>query len=238
MPPIRLEDPFRDPTVNLRDSVNPFLSKLRQALSDESTPLLYGEALKPWRGKWRQAFAGTRSMATRELVLEIGSHKGEVLKRLANDFPDTGFLGMDITFKRVVTLADKAKELQLDNLISILCNAKAVEQVFAPDELDGVLIFFPDPWVRKKRQRKNRLLNQEFLTNLATCLQPEGWLWFKTDAKDYFDEVCSCAKDLGYRDLAKEQHPITAAIYTSRFEQHFQSEGLPTYERIFAKPLN
>ncbi len=238
MPPIRLEDPFRDPTENLRGSVNPFLDKLKAGLVDEGTPLLYGAALRPWRGRWRQAFSETGDSEQKELILEIGSHKGEVLKQLAARHPQAGFIGIDITFKRVVTLAEKAKDLELKNLLSLLCNAKALDQVFAAQELDGVIIFFPDPWVRKKRQRKNRLLNRRFLEGLASRLQPHGWLWFKTDAKDYFDEVCQQLNELGYRIAERSSHPMTAEAYTSRFEQHFQSEGLPTYEIFVQKPLN
>ena len=44
------------------------------------------------------------------LIVEIGSHMGDVMCEMANNHPDKAFVGLDITFKRVVTLAEKAKK--------------------------------------------------------------------------------------------------------------------------------
>ncbi|SMF29477.1 tRNA (guanine(46)-N(7))-methyltransferase TrmB [Pseudobacteriovorax antillogorgiicola] len=226
--PIRIEDPFHDPTQNLNTDVNPFLSKMREGMENGSLPVLYGPRLKPLQGAWRSEFANTMAKPPEDLVLEVGSHKGEVLKKMAANHPDTGFVGVDITFKRVVTLAEKAQTLGLHNLRSLLCNGRALEQVFEESELSGALIFFPDPWAKKKRQQKNRLINHEFLLGLKKILKPGAFLWFKTDHKPYFDQVLPIAADL----FAIEPAPqgIPSEIYTSRFERHFTEQGLPTYE--------
>ena len=40
--PIRIEDPFLDPTANLSEGVNPFVTKLKEALLTK-LPVLYGD---------------------------------------------------------------------------------------------------------------------------------------------------------------------------------------------------
>jgi tRNA G46 methylase TrmB len=64
---------------------------------------------------------------------------------------------MDITFKRVITMAERTQKNDVHNVISVLANAERVELLFGAEELDGVVIFFPDPWILKKNtSKKNR----------------------------------------------------------------------------------
>ncbi len=231
--PIRIQDPFHDPTTNLREEVNPFVKKLKQGSADGSLPILYGPYLQNVKGGWKQKFAEKSPSHPRALVLEIGSHKGDVLSSMASQHPQTGFIGMDITFKRVVSLAEKAVNDSLPNIISVLCNAQAISQIFGPGELDGVIIFFPDPWANKKRQQKNRLLNQEFLQNLHKVLKPGGSLWFKTDHRPYFEEVSQIADQVLTANY--QAKGLFSEVYISHFEKQFKERGLPTYEAYWSK---
>ena len=151
--PIRYSDPFRDPTDLPNREVNPFVTKMVEGAKNGTLPVLYGESLKGLAGNWRQ-HQGDKP----ELIVEIGCHKGDVLRDLAQDHQETLFVGLDITFKRVVETARKAEKAGLDNLRSVLANAQGLDLLFGEAELDGVIIFYPDPWTRKKRQLKNRLL--------------------------------------------------------------------------------
>lgn len=235
--PIRISDPFRDPTLNLRPEVNPFLSKMREALDGSSElPLLYGPALKPWAKNWRQWFFEQKQLKVQQLVVEIGCHKGEVLKNMASNHPDKGFIGLDITFKRVVTTANKAVESGQNNMLSLLCNAQALDLLFDSEEVDGFVIFFPDPWARKKRQQKNRLLDLSFLKKLHGCLKTGGFLWIKTDHLSYFEDICQHAAQVGLQKFVPESTDIPGEIYTSRFEAHFRELGEPSYESCWHKP--
>jgi tRNA (guanine-N7-)-methyltransferase len=231
--PIRLEDPFQDPTTHLRPEVNPFLGRMREAVEAGTLPLLYGPALRPWTGQWRQWFAD-RDQPCKQLIAEIGCHKGDVLRRMATAHPETGFIGVDITFKRVVLTAEKAARDQLPNLLSILANARALDQLFGEGELDGLIVFFPDPWTRKKRQQKKRLLDRTFMERVCRCLKPGGFLWVKTDHEPYFQQICAAAEELPLQASA------AASIwpdedYTSRFEQFFQDSQQSTFAAIWHK---
>lgn len=236
--PIRMYDPFIDPTANLNPEVNPFLGKMREGLKSGDLPLLFGPDLKGKAGNWRQYFAekkGTSSSSgsSSGLILEIGCHKGETIRKMACDFRDLNFMGIDITFKRVVNTAEKAAQSELKNVVSVLCNGRGLHHILAPEELDGVIIFFPDPWANKKRQKKNRLLSAEFFEKLKRNIRKGGFLWIKTDNWDYASEIQEHAKKAGFERCENRESldvPLPTRVYTSRFERHFQEQGLETFD--------
>ncbi len=227
--PIKTANPFTDPLENMRPEVNRYLTLLKDGLESGDLPLLYGPAMERLPGQWRQHFAEQMGKNPSALLLEIGSHFGEVILKMAGDHPDTALIGVDITFKRVVKLAQKAQSLGYKNLLSVLCNAKALDQVFADGELDGIFIFFPDPWAQKKRQMKNRLVQRDFVQVLHRKLKPGGFFWFKTDCEPYYSDVCE-AYDARLWDGKQPRQGIPSEIYTSRFERLFREQGLPCHE--------
>lgn len=227
--PIKNANPFHDPLERMRPEVNRYLTLLKEGLESGDLPLLYGPAMERLPGQWRQHFADLMGKNPGSLVLEIGSHFGEVILKMAADHPETAFIGMDITFKRVVKLAQKSQAQGHKNLLSVLCNAKALDQVFADGELDGIFIFFPDPWAQKKRQMKNRLVTDEFVQVLQRKLKPGGFFWFKTDCEPYYAMVCD-AYDPQRWEVREACHGIPSGIYTSRFERLFREQGLPCHE--------
>ena len=54
--------------------------------------------------------------------------------------------------------------------------------------LDGIHIFFPDPW-HKKRHNKRRLLQTALVARLAARLKPGGYLHCATDWQPYADQM-------------------------------------------------
>ena len=65
------------------------------------------------------------------LVVEIGSHMGDVMCEMANNHPDTAFIGLDITFKRVVTLAEKAAKKDLNNIFCTMGDIPMMKHIAA-----------------------------------------------------------------------------------------------------------
>ncbi len=234
--PIRSTDPFHDHLERLRPEFNRFVELMRTAEGDQ-LHVLQGPDLRPWACRWREYFAAHQGPTAGPLVLEIGSHLGEVLLKLAQDHTETAFIGMDITLKRVVKLAQKAQQQASPNILSVLANARGIDALFGPQELDGVLLFFPDPWAKKKRQEKNRLANRAFFETLALKLKADGYFWFKTDCLPYFDDVRILLDELGWR-FQERLTGLPSGTYTSRFERLFQEEGLPTYAGVWLPPLS
>jgi tRNA (guanine-N7-)-methyltransferase len=122
-------------------------------------------------------------------VLEIGFGDGEALVSRAASAPERDFLGLEVHPPGVGHCLLLAEAAELGNLR--ILSQDAVEVLgarLAPASLDEVLIWFPDPWP-KKRHHKRRLVNEGFASLLATRLRPGGVLRFASDWQPYADEV-------------------------------------------------
>lgn len=228
--PLKHHDPFATQINNLNPEINPYVALMLQGMERGSLPVACGPMLKECRGSWREKISSFYGHAQpfKKLVVEIGCHKGHVLCQMAADNPGTAFIGIDITYKRVVGTAERALKLGLKNVFTVLANAKSIDLIFASGEVDGTLIFFPDPWVKKKRQAKNKLVDQEFSIKLASVLRPGAFCWFKTDQEPYFLEADHAFGTAGFAGLTK-LCSITGKHYPSVFEQRFAEQKLPTF---------
>ncbi len=229
--PVRDRDPFTDRTLRLDARVNPFVAQLAEAQKSGSLPVAHGPELKNVRGTWRERVAKfyDRETPFEKLVVEIGCHTGVTLRAMAAEHPDTAFIGIDITFKRVVTAAERAVQAGLKNVYTVLANAAPLDMLFADRELDLCVIFFPDPWVRKKKQAKNRLLTEAFAAKLAGRLKDQGVLWLKTDQEPYFKAAALNIDLAGLVRLPPDELAPFGRDYTSTFEQRFAMQNVPTH---------
>ncbi len=71
---------------------------------------------------------------------------------------------------------------------------QVLEHMLAPDSLDGVHIFFPDPW-HKKRHNKRRLIQAPLVKLLASRLKPGGYLHCATDWQEYAEQILQVLQD-------------------------------------------
>ncbi len=225
-------DIFDDLPLRLDRDVNPYLKSMIQGQSEGSLALKFGPELKKYRGRWREYFAEKLGKPVDKLVLEIGVHKGKVLRSLAVDNPSYGFLGMDITLKRVVVTAQRLKDAQADNALVLLGNAKFLPQLFAEGELDGILIFFPDPWTKKQNQLDRRLISAEFCEQMKPLLAAQGFFWLKTDCSLYFHESEQNLLSLGFSPNSAKPF---AKAYESVFERRFKDQGKITFDGVWQK---
>src|SRR5262245_42438776 len=114
-------------------------------------------------------------------VLEIGFGNGDVLLALAAAQPHRDFLGIEMHEPGVGRVLAQAARAGLTNLRLVRHDAvEVLEQQIPRESLDEVLIFFPDPWP-KKRHHKRRLLQPGFVETLAARLRPHGVLRVATD---------------------------------------------------------
>jgi tRNA (guanine-N7-)-methyltransferase len=227
--PLRHYDPFQSKAERLDPSVNPYVAVLTKEAHEGGLQIAYGEGLRGSAGHWRDKLPFTK------LVCEIGVHKGMTLVEMARENPDVGFVGIDITYKRVVITAQRAQKAGLKNVFLMLANATALDLLFAPGELDGVVMFFPDPWVRKKSQAKNRLVDDAFCGKLATALAPQGFFWFKTDYEPYFASTESALAGAGFARLPEGEKFLLPRDYSSAFEKRFHEGGVATHAARWAR---
>lgn len=122
-------------------------------------------------------------------VLEIGFGMGHSTALVAQATPAVDFLGIEVHPPGVGALLQRIESLQLANLRIVQHDAVAVlEQMIAPGSLAGAMIFFPDPWP-KKRHHKRRLVQPPFVTLLASRLAPGATLHLATDWEPYAQQM-------------------------------------------------
>jgi len=132
----------------------------------------------------RQAFG--RSAPT---ILEIGFGMGETTHAIAAARPGDNFLGVEVFDAGVGGLLKRIDASGLDNVRIVQHDAlEVVRDMIAPDSLQGVHVFFPDPWP-KKRHHKRRLIQPPFVALLASRIAPGGYLHCATDWRDYAEQM-------------------------------------------------
>ena len=118
-------------------------------------------------------------------ILEIGFGMGETTAAIARQHPENDYLGVEVHTPGVGSLLARIAELGLSNIRVVQHDAVDVlERMIAPASLDGVHLFFPDPWP-KKRHHKRRLIQPPFVTLLASRMKPGAPLHACTDWEDY-----------------------------------------------------
>lgn len=171
-------------------------------------------------------------------ILEIGCGMGETSAHIAAAHPQNDYLGLEVHTPGVGNLCKLIDEQGLTNLR--ICQHDAVEVVrdmVPPDSLDGIHIFFPDPW-HKKRHHKRRLLQGPFVAELAKRLKPGGYLHCATDWADYAEQMLDV---LGSEPLLRN----TAEAYAHRpiyrpltkFEARGLRLGHGVWDLVFARSV-
>ena len=117
--------------------------------------------------------------------MEIGFGMGEATAQIAAADPATGYLAVEVHRPGIGKLLLRIEEGELKNLRTIEGDAFEVfEQMIVDSSLDGVHLFFPDPWP-KARHFKRRIVNQEFIAAVATKLKPGAFFHIATDWQPY-----------------------------------------------------
>ena len=219
-------DPFRDRTTGLTTKHNRYLTYFTHT---NSLPLLHGEQLRHHSPTWHEYFAQRIGKQPQTLLLEIGCYRGKNLAEIACRFPQTAVIGIDYTFKRTALSAQKLQAAQCLNAICIMYDARNLHLLCANDSVDGIICFFPDPWL-KKRQRHNRLWSLAFCQNISKTLTPNGFVWFKTDEHTFFAEVNHNLQQAGLY-----QTTFTPPALTSTFELRFLQMQKKIYSCLYLK---
>ena len=161
------------------------------------------------------------------LVLEIGCGMGETTAAIAEAHPEVNFLGCEVFAAGVGALAKRLDEMALENVRIVQHDAvEVVRDMLTPNLLDGVHIYFPDPW-RKARHHKRRLVAQPFIGLLASRIRPGGYLHGATDWENYAEQMLEVLEG---EPLLRNLHatgysPIMGNPLCSRPCTKFQTRG-------------
>ncbi len=175
----------------------------------------------------------------RPVYLEIGFGNGESLALMAQANPEHNYLGIEVHRPGVGHLLLRAQQLGLENLRIIRHDAvEVIRDGLAEHCLSGAYLFFPDPW-HKRRHQKRRILRPAFVDQLARIIRPQGLFHAATDWQDYarqMMQVMTAAADR-FENRAGE------GLYTPRpdyrpltkFEQRGQRLGHGVWDLIFKR---
>jgi tRNA (guanine-N7-)-methyltransferase len=126
---------------------------------------------------------------SKEIILEIGFGMGEATALIGQAFPEKGFLAVDVHRPGLGKLFLLIHEYGLKNLRVIQGDAHLImHDMIADQSLDGVHLFFPDPW-QKKRHHKRRIVNANFLEQVASKLKAGGFIHIATDWVPYAEWI-------------------------------------------------
>jgi tRNA (guanine-N7-)-methyltransferase len=169
-------------------------------------------------------------------ILEIGFGMGKATAQIAQTNPDKDYFGVEVHTPGVGNLLRLVEEHNLTNLRVIQHDAvEVLHDMIADSALDGIHIFFPDPWP-KKRHHKRRLLQADFVRLLRDKLKPGGYMHFATDWEEYAQwalDVLRAEPQLnntvqGYAPRP-EYRPLT------KFEQRGLNLGHGVWDLIFRR---
>lgn len=122
-------------------------------------------------------------------ILEIGFGMGESTAKIAQTLPTHDFLAVEVHTPGVGSLLKQIQEQDISNIRIIQHDAvEVLQQMLPQDSLDGVHIFFPDPW-HKKRHHKRRLIQADFVKLLCSRLKLGAYLHVATDWQEYAEWV-------------------------------------------------
>ena len=132
---------------------------------------------------------GTLFPSAQPIVMDIGYGMGEATWQIAKANPSTNYLGVEVHMPGVGKLMARLDEYELTNVRLIERDVFEVFYYMVKDSsLDGVHLFFPDPWP-KKRHFKRRIVNERFLADVAAKLKPGGYLHIATDWVPYAEWI-------------------------------------------------
>ncbi|MEB3831631.1 tRNA (guanosine(46)-N7)-methyltransferase TrmB [Phormidium sp. CCY1219] len=206
--------------VRVRQHVNPLSQAYQTPVNPPQWDKIYADMRKP-------------------LHMDIGCGWGRFLLSLAQWEPDWNFLGLEIRESLVETAIAQRDEKQIPNLHFLFCNANPSLQPLLdslpPGILQRVSIQFPDPWF-KKRHQKRRVVQPELVADIAHYLSAGGVVFLQSDVEEVAIEMRDRFQEHPAFVLENPQwlpeNPL--AVATER-ERLTLDKGEPVYRAVFRK---
>jgi len=176
------------------------------------------------------------------VVLEIGSGMGESLVAMAAAAPDVDHLAVEVFEPGLATLLMRIADAGLSNVVPVRGDAVTLlRERVPPGSLDGIRVFFPDPWPKRKHH-KRRLIQPGFVRTAACRLRRGGTLHLATDWEHYalqMRAVCDAEPMLentaGQLPGGWPQRPPWRPI--TKFELRARQEGRDVRDLIYCRNI-
>lgn len=179
-----------------------------------------------YKGHWHTLFGNSNP-----IHIEIGCGKGRFITENARLHPEINYIAIEKVEDVIVMAMEKAKNLDLKNVVFIDMDAEKIQDVFEKGEIRLIYLNFSDPW-KKKKQAKRRLTHKNFLDRYKQVLNNGDYIYFKTDNRPLFDFSLNSFAQENYKleNISLDLHNsgMEDNIMTE-YEQRFSEEGFPIY---------
>ena len=172
------------------------------------------------------------------LVVEIGFGMGVSFVQMAKEAPECNFLGIEVHPPGVGSCLKLIEENQLSNVKVIKFDAfEVLSKCLAPESVDYLQIFFPDPWP-KKRHVKRRLINDDFVKLVKPLFKHGGQFRMATDWEDYAIQMLEVmTRAQGFSNTAADGKYIPRPDWRplTKFEARGQRLGHGVWDLVFKR---
>lgn len=172
-------------------------------------------------------------------ILEIGFGMGDSTATIAQAHPENDYLALEVHTPGVGNLLKLIDAQSIGNIRIIQHDAvEVLRDMIADNALDGVHIFFPDPW-HKARHHKRRLIQSPFIAKLVQKMKPGGYLHVVTDWQDYAEQIlCVLTGEPLLENTADGYAPRPDYRPLTKFEQRGLRLGHGVWDLVFRRKEN
>lgn len=159
------------------------------------------------------------------IVLEIGIGNGDAIIDMAENDPQSFYIGIEVHEPGIGRCLNRIAAKSLPN-VRLICHdaIEVMQSMLPPHSLDRILLFFPDPW-HKKRHHKRRIVNQLFRDLCYQLLAKGGYVHLATDWQDYAEHMSQeFMGDARFRHSGNARGYVERPSY--RPQTHFERRGL------------
>ncbi len=190
----------------------------------------YGIDPKIQTPNWSAIFGGRDRM-----FVEIGAGSGEAVVHMAQLHNNCVFVVFEIYPPGIAQLLRSIEQNQIKNIKVVAADARPLlARWFAPSQLAGINLFFPDPWP-KYRHHKRRICNRQFIDQAHVLLGSAGVLHFVTDCQDYHLAVSRLLTQDTNWELCVD-HDVSSFRPPTRYERKAIAQSRKIWD-IKAQPI-
>ena len=172
-----------------------------------------------------------RLSSKKKLILEIGIGMGENLIYLSKKNTKNNIIGVDPFKNGMVNVSDYCINNNINNIYLYPYVFQKFINKYKKLRFDIIYVLFPDPWP-KKRHKKRRIVNEEFLKKIFAILKKRGKVFFSTDNLDYFLNVKTITKKFPNIKVKKINKLVTIK---TKFYLKAEKKGNTIYSLLFSK---
>lgn len=169
-------------------------------------------------------------------ILEIGFGMGDSTATIAQAHPENDYLCLEVHTPGVGNLLKLIDAQQIANIRIVQHDAvEVLRDMIADASLDGMHIFFPDPW-HKARHNKRRLIQSPFIAKLVQKIKPGGYIHAATDWQDYAEQILRVfGEEILLENTATDYAPRPEYRPLTKFEKRGINLGHGVWDLVFRR---